>query len=265
VHPIERLRFVARASGADQGLLVREAAGALAHFRADPQGLVTACRSVLARQPAVGGLWWLCARVLCASDPMVEAWAAADEIDDDPTARELGHLLADDATVCLIGWPELTAAGLCRRGDVSSLVVDALGEGRGLVRRLRDAGCDAHDVAPEGAAAAAAAADLVLLEAGAAGPGGFVAVPGSRAAAATAHHAGVPVWLVAGRGRMLPGPLWDALAARVTGPTPWAADDEVVPLDLVDRVVGPRGLLVPADAVATTDCPVVAELLSEPS
>ena len=37
VHPIERLRYVARASGADQSVLVRETAQALAAFRDDPR------------------------------------------------------------------------------------------------------------------------------------------------------------------------------------------------------------------------------------
>ena len=38
MHPIERLRYVARASGADQAVLVRETAQALAAFRDDPSG-----------------------------------------------------------------------------------------------------------------------------------------------------------------------------------------------------------------------------------
>ena len=42
VHPIEQLRYVARASGADAGLLVQEAASALGVFRHDRPGLVTA-------------------------------------------------------------------------------------------------------------------------------------------------------------------------------------------------------------------------------
>ncbi|MEJ7583727.1 MAG: hypothetical protein WKF43_06455 [Acidimicrobiales bacterium] len=69
MHPIERLRFVARASGGDQALLVRETAGALAAFRHDPAGLVTACRRIVSRHPASAPLWWLCARVLTAPTP----------------------------------------------------------------------------------------------------------------------------------------------------------------------------------------------------
>ena len=54
MHPIERLRYVARASGADQAMLVRETAGALAAFADDPAGLVTACRRIVVPPPGVG-------------------------------------------------------------------------------------------------------------------------------------------------------------------------------------------------------------------
>ena len=44
MHPIERLRYVARADGAGPSLLAQEAARGLAGFGADPAALVTACR-----------------------------------------------------------------------------------------------------------------------------------------------------------------------------------------------------------------------------
>ena len=109
--------------------------------------------------------------------------------------------------------------------------------------------------------AAVADADLVVLEALAVGPDGLVAASGSRAAAAVARHEGIPVWAVAGEGRFLPGRLWEALLGRLDGRgDPWDADEEVVPLDLVDAVVGVWGVLEPAAALARTDCPIAAEL-----
>ena len=263
MHPIERLRYVARASGAEQGLLVRETAGALASLGFDPPGLVTACRRIIERHPASGPLWWLAARVLTAGDPVAEAWRAADDIDSDRTARELAHALPDGAAVCVLGWPELIGDALPRRGDVRVLVVDALDEGTGLVRRLLASDVDAAEVPVTGLGAAAADAQVVLLEASALGPGGLVAVSGSRAAAAVARHAGAEVWAVAGVGRMLPGRMWDALERRVDDGSaePWELDDEVVPIDLVDQVVGPFGVLPVADALRRVDCPVAPELL----
>lgn len=260
VHPIERLRYVARASGADQALLVRETSSALAAFRADPPGLVTACRRIVARQPASGPLWWLCARTLTSGDPMVEAWQAADEIEADRTARELAHALPDDATVAVLGWPETVGEALERRGDVEVLVVDTLDEGSGLVRRLLQVDADAVDVPVAGLGAACADADLVVLEATAVGPTAFVSVAGARAAAAVARHSGRPVWLVAGVGRLLPARMWDALVAHLPSVDPWDADDEVVPLDLVSQIVGPDGPQPVDEALRRTDCPVAAEL-----
>ena len=41
------------------------------------------------------------------------------------------------------------------------------------------------------------------------------------------------------------------------------AAEEMVPLDLVDSVVGPSGLRPTREAVARSDCPVAPELLKE--
>jgi hypothetical protein len=261
VHPIERLRYVARSSGAPQQVLVRETAGALAALGFDPPGLVTACRRILDRHPLSAPLWWLSARVLTSNDPNAEAWNAADEITADDTADVLGYAIPDDSLVCVLGWPDLIGDALPRRGDVQVLVVDALGEGSGLVRRLLHSEVEAEDVAMAGLGAAAADADLVLLEASAIGPTGCIAVAGSHAAAATAKHAGVPVWLVGGVGRLLPKRMWDALASRLdTMGEPWELDDELVPLDLVDRIVIPTGVLEVDDALKHTNCPIAPEL-----
>ena len=70
VHPIERLRYVARARGADAESLVRETAGALRGLGLDMAGLVVACRRIVERHPTSGPLWWLCARMLTSSDPL---------------------------------------------------------------------------------------------------------------------------------------------------------------------------------------------------
>jgi hypothetical protein len=120
---------------------------------------------------------------------------------------------------------------------------------------------DAVDVALSGLAAAVVESDVVLLESTAIGPERFLAIAGSRAAAAVARHAGIPVWLVGGVGRLLPRRMWEGLSARVTAPIePWDAPDELVPLDLVDRIVGPTGPAPVADALRGTDCPVAPEL-----
>jgi hypothetical protein len=260
MHPIERLRSVARATGYPQSTVVGEAARALASFTSDPQGLVTACRRLVSRQPGSAPLVWLCARVLTAGDPRAEIREALDQLESDHTASELSHALPADATVLVLGWPELVSEALPRRGDVEVLVVDVLGEGSGLVHRLLQSDVDAIDVPVAGLGAAAAEADLVLLEAGAVAPTEFLAVSGSRAAAAVARSTGTPVWLTAGVGRLLPQRMWLPVRERVLTDEAWDADDEAVPLDLVDRIVGPTGPLEVPAALRRTDCPVAPEL-----
>lgn len=240
---------------------MRETAGALLSFGHDPAGLVTTCRRMIARQPSSGPLMWLASRVLTAADPRAEVRECMQAIAGDRTARLLSRELPVDAAVCVLGWPDLIGGALRLRGDLQVLVVDVLGEGRQLVRRLLEQECWVAEVDESGLGAAAASADVVLLESAAVGPEGFLAVSGSRAAAAVAHAAGVPVWLVVGTGAVLPGPMWNSLIERALGMVEvWEADEEVVPLTLVDLVAGPGGLASVAQAVASTDCPVAPEL-----
>jgi hypothetical protein len=264
MHPIERLRYVARASGADPSVLVRETASALAAVAADdPVGLVPACRRLVDRHLTSGPMWWMVARVLTAADPIAAAWIAADEIDRDPTADLVTRELPDEATAAIVGWPGIVAAGLRRRGDLEVLVIDSSGDGSALVRRLEAADVDAVDVTDAGLGAAVTVSNLVVIEALAAGPPGAIATAGSHAAAAVAHHAGIPVWLVAGVGRVLPQRLWDALTNRLDegDDEPWDRPDELVPADLIDVVLGPDGPQAAAEALARSGCPVAPELL----
>ena len=264
MHPIERLRYVARAAGADPSLLVRETAAALADMvRVEPVGLVSACRRLVERHVTTGPVWWLTARVLTAGDPGQAAWLAATEMEDDATPGLLAAALPDDATVTIVGWPDVAASALHRRGDAEVLVVDAMGDGSALARRLGDHGTDVSVVPDTGVAAAAIVSDLVLIEALAAGPSGVLATSGSHAAAAAATHAGIPVWAVAGVGRVLPDRLWAALLGRLDegDDEPWDRGVELVPATLVGPVAGPSGLVAGVDGLHLATCPVAPELL----
>jgi hypothetical protein len=265
MHPIERLRMVARASGEDPGLVAREAAAALAGCAADPRALVMACRRLVDRQATSGPVWWLAARVVTAADPEAEAWRAAAALRGDPTPAVAAAALPDDARVVVLGWPEQVTETLRARGDAQVLVVDSLGDGEPLVAAMERSGSEATLVPEAGIGAAVAASDLVLLDASAVGPGGFLAVTGSRAAAAVAYTEQIPVWVVAGVGRILPDPLWNALADAVAGVVdPWDAGWEVVPLALATAVIGPEGPQAPLDALARADSPDAPELTGPP-
>ena len=264
MHPIERLRMVARAAGEGPALVAQEAAGALVAFGDDPAGLVTACRRLVDRQPTSGPIWWLAARVLCSTDPTQEAWRAVEQLQDDRTPEQLSAALPDGAVVTVVGLGEHTGDALVRRGDLEVLLIDNDTVEPHLIRRLQRTDTMLDAVPAAGVSAAVAASDLVVFEVSAAGPGGMVAPTGSRAAAAVAHHAELPVWAVAGVGRVLPGRLWDALASRLADDDePWLATEEVVPADLIDNVVGPDGLRAVAEAIAAPTCPVAPELLKE--
>src|SRR4029077_20629258 len=103
MHPIERLRMVARAAGEGPALVAQEAAGALVAFGDDPAGLVTACRRLVDRQPTSGPIWWLSARVLCSTDPSQGAGRARYLLHDDPTPERVSAAIPDRAVVTAVG------------------------------------------------------------------------------------------------------------------------------------------------------------------
>lgn len=241
MHPIERLRAVARAREVDQALLAREAASVLGAFAGDLPGLVTSCRRLLDRHPSAGALWWTCARLLAAGDVRAEARAIGDDLAEAPAVTALSLDLPDGAVVAVL--PD--AAG------GSELVYELNG--------WRDDIVVAHD--PGALHAEREEPRVLLVEAGAAGPDGFVAAEGTADEIAAAREAGVPVWLVIEVGRRLPARLFEAVVGRAEaasgpGAVPGRRRDpvEVVPISDAERVVEPRRI----------DCPVPPELLRTP-
>jgi hypothetical protein len=279
MHPIERLRWVARSPEGDASVMAVEAADALAGFADDPAGLVIASRRLIERRPAAAPLWWLASRVLCSLEPAFEAMDAAADLERDRTPVALAGDLPG-GTIAVVDWPDQAAAALRMRGRMGGggtadrVVVVASStpaQGGRLSRRggwepepdawgcvdwLQSNGVDARLLQAGEVTAAAKRCVLALLEASAVGPESFLAPAGSAVLASAARDAKRPVWLVAGVGRILPGPLYDALVRRV-------GDDpafEVVALDAVDEIAGPTGP-VPRARLVRPSVPVAAELL----
>jgi hypothetical protein len=280
MHPIERLRWVARSPEGDSSQVAAEAADALAGFAGDPAGLVTAARRLIERRPASAPLWWLASRLLCSLEPAFEAMDAAADLDRDRTPVALAGDLPG-GTIAIVGWPDQAGAALRMRGRMpgaeagadrvvvvpTGAPADRTGSEHGSWPRqgddawrcvdwLQGHGVDARLLRAGEVSGAARRCVLALLEAAAVGPDSFLAGTGSAALAAAAREANRPVWLVAGVGRVLPAPLYEALVRRV-------GDDpayEVVPLDAVDEVAGPAGP-APRAQLARPSCPVAAELL----
>ena len=243
-------------------MLVRETASGLAGLNLDPAGLVVACRRILERHPSSGALWWLCATLVTSTEPFRQAWTLADQIDEDPTPNHLVDLLPDGATVCVVGWPDLLGEALLRRGDITALVIDSNDEGNSLVRRLQRADVDAEEIPASGTAAAVEASDLVLVEAVASGSDGALCSLGSHAAAAVGYCSEIPVWLVAGRGRRLPEPMWTTMIQRLDDSDEgWERPFERVPLAMISAVVGPDGLSDVTPSALAPECPYAPELM----
>lgn len=231
VHPIERLRDLARAREIDQSRLAAEAASVLGSFGDDPSGLLTACRRLLDRHPSAGALWWAGARLLAAGDVWAESRAVTEDLAGGPVATTLCLDLPDRVVV--------------------AVVPDVAG-GSGLARDLRSWRDDL--VVAHGPGALHADRDeprVLLVEAGAAGPDGFLAPSGTADEIAAARDAGVAVWLVVDVGRRLPARLFDVVVGRAAAPAGAVGPVEVVAIGEAGRVVEPRRI----------DCPVPPELL----
>ncbi|MFW2336404.1 hypothetical protein [Ilumatobacter sp.] len=262
MHPIEHLRYVARARGADASSLVREAATALASLRADHANLVIACRRIVERHPEVGSLWSMCARLLTADDPTRLAWQIADEIDDDPTSRAVGAAFADDATVLTIGWPDATGEALMRRGDVSVWCADSRHEASGFMQRLERFEIECEPIPHESLARAADLADVVVVEATAASTRRVLAPVGSHVIAAVARSVDTPVWLTTAGGCRLPVEYVDAIGGQVIDvASSWDLDVDDLPLDLITHVASADGVSDDVARALRPDCPFAPELL----
>ena len=199
--------------------------------------------------------------MLCAPEPMREGHDAVIEMEADPTGRLLAAAIPDDASVVVVGWPAEAVAALRRRGDLEVLVVDVAGEARDAVDQLEALDVEAVEVPSRSLATAVGLCDLVLIDALAVGPQRALVPAGSLAAAAVARHLEVPVWVIGGVGRLMPGSMFDALVNRWTDAVdPLDAQDEVMTLELTDAIAGVAGVLDVEAALRHTDCPVAPEL-----
>jgi hypothetical protein len=261
VQPFERLRYLARWSDEDDSALVSEAADCLAGFADDPAGLVVACRRLVSHHPASGALWWLCARVLTASDPADAAWEAWQLVNDDGTTDRLARLLPfpHDEPIAVLGWPELAGAALAERPDLDVIAIRRRsGDDH---RRARLARREAPVRIVSEVDAAALQPSHLLVEALAASPSSSVVPEGASDLLATLAANRAVGWLVAGVGRVLPERMFAAVRAELERDQNEHAPMELVEVSRFARVAGPRGLEAPDALLRRVDCPVAPELL----
>ena len=244
MHPIEHLRYVARATGADPVSLVNETAQALRGLRSEPAGLVLAARRIVERHPTCAPLWWLCASVLAAADPFEKARELSGCMDADETTDHLVEALPAESTVCIVGWNPTALEAIARRGDCRAIIVDSFGTGDAAVNALERLDIDVQGVTLEHAAIGVQMSDVVIIDALGCGGTEVLAVGGSHAVAALAYCENKPAWTVMRLGTRLPIELWNAMKlANRDADAPWRSDVDVIPRQLLGRIIGPTGIL----------------------
>lgn len=253
---------MARSRHGDEAELVTEAAIALGSMRASGPDLVIACRRMVERHPELGSMWWLCSRLLTASDPTRMAWHLADELREERTARAVATALPDDATVLTIGWPAVAGEALVRRGDARVLCADSRHEASAFMRLLERSGVESDPVPAESLARAIAMCDLVLLEPVAGSPDRVLAPIGSHVVAAVAADVGVPVWCVLGLGHRLPVEYVHAIADRVVvAPPDFDTDVDELAVRGITHVATADGVTTDVRAALQPECSFAPDLL----
>jgi hypothetical protein len=291
VHPIERLRHVARAGDVDPVMLAQEAAEALGSLTYEAQALVPACRRLIEAHPSCGPLWWVAARVITADEPFDAAYVAIEALADDPTADELAASFPAGASVVIPAKSDLAVA-LNLRPDLSVAVVGMPYRLNEVLRRLSRVadvvGIDARDFDVEAAEMLGEGPHLLVLEALAAGPSGFLVDRDQALLANSAVMADVPCWVTTAVGRVLPAELFAEILDRTVSQdeldtSGFELDDDddfallrgtsgdrsirrhrpvaFLDADRVSAVVGPRGRAVPQLALRRAECRAPAELL----
>ncbi len=260
MHPIERLRWIARERDEAPATLAVEAAWAISELALEePPAVVTACRRLVESHVTIGPLWWVAATVLVASHPDQAARRAVGELVSDPTAEllaaGLGARLARDAPI-VVASPAETVLEAC--SQMPFAVVRVVGSSqrlRAVVRRFAASVSQASGFEFDEAGQAVQGAAVVLVEALAAGSRGVLVPTAAAALARTAHGASVPLWGVAGVGRVLHDQLLGELMRR-------AGDDaELMEPGAFDLVAGPSGLESPGRALSRAACPPAPELV----
>ena len=215
MHPIERLRYVARATHVPADVLARETAMALADFVGDDAGLLIACRRILDRQPASGALVWLAAHVLGAPNQRKALWDAVELLEEDSTQPALAYSLPDDAVVAAVGWADALSTLARKRGDLGFVIIDTDGNAEYHIDRFIDDGQNIVTVDAEATRPGRCSERAHLLVSfDALGPEHGLAPIGSFPAAAVARHLGVPVWGIASIGVALNDRMYGGLTRR---------------------------------------------------
>lgn len=270
MHPIEHLRYLARAGYADAPELVAETASALRGLGLDHANLVLTCRRIVERHPTCGPLWWLCAELLTALEPRDTLRRCVDDVRGDSTPAHLAEHLAtqwaDGGMVAVNGWSWEIALALVSSFGFEVCVIDGDNGADHMVRVLDRNEVVTHLVEPQRAAAAVGECDVVVVSGSFVGPDVLWAPVGSAQLASVAYCAGRDVVATTPIGTRLPRVFVEAIVQMVDDDTrgeAWYRDVEAIPFALVTTVVGSSGVESTARIASTglvPEAPVATEL-----
>lgn len=270
MHPIEHLRYLARAGYADAPELVAETASALRGLGLDHANLVLTCRRIVERHPTCGPLWWLCAELLTALEPRDTLRRCVDDVRGDSTPAHLAEHLAtqwaDGGMVAVNGWSWEIALALVSSFGFEVCVIDGDNGADHMVRVLERNEVVTHLVEPQRAAAAVGECDVVVVSGSFVGPDVLWAPVGSAQLASVAYCAGRDVVATTPIGTRLPRVFVEAIVQMVDDDTrgeAWYRDVEAIPFALVTTVVGSSGVESTARIASTglvPEAPVATEL-----
>jgi translation initiation factor 2B subunit (eIF-2B alpha/beta/delta family) len=256
-----------RVSGATA--IVLRAAAVLRSVSADREDLERAARELCEIQPSMAGLRTLAAIALRAPDPAAALDAFARRVERAPAAvarlaRPLLALRAHGGPVRLVTCSrsaavEATLLDLARstRVHVACSESRPAREGRDLARVLAGASVDVELYSDAGIGAAVPGADAVVVGADALGPRAFINKVGTAGLCALATGLGVPVYVLAGREKVVSGPVFDSLRLGEGPPAELAAEESVgrvrnpyfeqVPYQFVTQAVTDSAVLSPVE------------------
>lgn len=259
MHPIERLRWIARADGESDSLIAAEAAWTLGELGAEePAAVLTASRRLVERQPSCGPLWWTCAHLLASDDTFETARRIAVELDSNTVPSQLAAALRSSFTssdvICATSPAQVLGRALAQRG---SYTVRLLASYR-ILRYELSSLSSAEEVTgyeTEDAADALDGAGVLLVEPRLASVDGLFVDASVASVVALAERCGVPVWAVLATGRVLPTQL-AAAAVELAG----AGELSLVRPDAVARAIDAEASGDLRQALSRTSCPPSTEL-----
>lgn len=272
MHPIERLRWIARAQGESASTIASEAAWTLGELgMTEPAAVLTASRRLVERHPECGPLWWACAQLIAAEDPYEAAGKVSQALVGDAAAVSLARALrrevaSSDVVVACVPSDLLRSA--CNQRRLGGIrLVASYGELRSEIRSFTQGADDVTGYEIEDGEEAFGGASVLCVEPLLASSRGLVVQTGVADVIRMAIDQKVPVWALLAAGRVLPPSIARAAVDLAeAAPPSYGLDLEVVEPAAFAVAVDEEGDSPEVDgALGRVTCPTTPELVPRPA